>query len=162
MAYLIQINVNPKGGVPKHPVPQTQVQIQGVVGDKQRYRRFHGGPTRAVSLYSYEHLQALQAEGHPITPGATGENLTIQGLDWPELQVGDQLQVGEQVCLEITSYAVPCKQITSCFIDGDFSRISQKRHPGWSRLYARVIREGLVAQGDLVQRIRVKGCTVQG
>src|SRR5215207_10611160 len=102
--HVIQINVNPKGGVPKHPVASARVTASGVAGDKQRNRRFHGGPQRAVSLYSHEHIQALQGEGHPITPGSTGENLTIGGLDWTTLQVGDQLQIGDQLRILITSY----------------------------------------------------------
>ena len=52
----------------------------GLEGDRQRDLRFHGGPLRAVSLYSLELIEALQAEGHPIAPGAMGENLTMAGV----------------------------------------------------------------------------------
>jgi MOSC domain-containing protein YiiM len=121
-----------------------------VQGDQQRDRRVHGGPERAVSLYAYELIQALQAEGHPIAPGTTGENLTLHGLDWAALQIGDQLAIGERVCLEITGYAAPCKTIAASFVDQAFSRISHKKHPGWSRLYARVLVEGVIHTGDSV------------
>jgi MOSC domain-containing protein YiiM len=50
-----------------------------------------------------------------------------------------------------TSYTVPCKNIAASFRDEQFNRISQKLHPGWSRLYARVVSEGCVQTGDLVQ-----------
>ena len=30
-------------------------------------------------------------------------------------------------------------------------RVAQKVHPGWSRLYARVLREGTVRTGDAVR-----------
>jgi MOSC domain-containing protein YiiM len=125
----------------------------GVVGDKQRDRRHHGGPSRAVSLYSYEHILALQAEGHPIAPGSTGENVTISGLDWPALQVGDRLQIGEQLQVEITGYAAPCDNIIESFAEGMFIRISQKLHPGWSRLYTRVLLAGMVREGDPVVQL---------
>jgi MOSC domain-containing protein YiiM len=128
---VVQINVNPNGGVPKHAIASTEITTKGVRGDKQRDRRFHGGPQRAVSLYSYERIQALQAEGHPIAPGSTGENLTIGGLDWAVLHVGDRLRIGELV-VEITSYAAPCTNISGSFADGLSKRISQKLHPGWS------------------------------
>ena len=59
-ARVVQINVNPRGGVPKHRVASTDVTANGVVGDKQRDKRYHGGPTRAVSLYSYERIEALR------------------------------------------------------------------------------------------------------
>ena len=37
------------------------------------------------------------------------------------------------------------------FKDGEFARVSQKRHPGWSRVYARVLVEGTIRQGDPVR-----------
>ncbi len=147
---ILQININPKGGVPKQPVASTRVTANGVAGDKQRNRRFHGGPQRAVSLYSYEHIQALEAEGHPITPGSTGENLTIRGLDWAALNVGDQLQIGDRLRIEITGYAAPCSNIVASFASGEITRISQKLHPGWSRLYAKVLADAEARVGDVV------------
>jgi MOSC domain-containing protein YiiM len=151
--HVIQINVNPEGGVPKQPVASVHITAKGVVGDKQRNRRFHGGPGRAVSLYSHEHIQALQAEGHPIAPGSAGENLTIGGLDWAALTIGDQLQIGDELRIEITGYAAPCSNIAASFAGGEITRISQKLHPGWSRLYAKVLAEGEAQVGDVVTRI---------
>lgn len=148
---VVKVNVNPRGGVPKYAVPSAELTTQGVLGDRQRDRRFHGGPTRAVSLYALERITALREEGHPIGPGTTGENLTVAGLDWDALAVGDRLLVGEWVELEITGYASPCSNIEASFADGAFKRISEKLHPGWSRLYARVLAEGVVREGDVVQ-----------
>jgi len=34
---------------------------------------------------------------------------------------------------------------------GEIARLSQKAHPGWSRVCARVIAEGLVRMGDTVE-----------
>lgn len=150
MGSVVQISVNPKGGVPKYRIEETLITVTGVKGDKQKHRRFHGGPLRAVSLYAQERISALQAEGHPIEAGATGENLTIQGIDWGALKAGSQLRVGKEVVLEITSYAAPCKQIAGSFSDGKFERVSQKANPGWSRLYAKVLIEGSVREGDPV------------
>lgn len=147
---VVQVNLNPQGGVPKYAAPRAEVMFEGVLGDKQRDRRYHGGPLRAVSLYALERIDALRAEGHPIAPGSTGENLTISGLDWTLLQPGDRLQIGEWVELEITSYAAPCSNIEASFCNGEFKRIGQKTNPGWSRLYARVLSEGEVRPGDLV------------
>ncbi|HMQ34628.1 MAG TPA: MOSC domain-containing protein [Chloroflexaceae bacterium] len=156
-----QVNVNPRGGVPKYAVPSAEITTQGVAGDRQRDRRFHGGPQRAVSLYAVERIEALRAEGHPIAPGTTGENLTLAGLDWAALQVGDRLLVGEWVELEITGYAAPCSNIEGSFADGAFKRIAQKLHPGWSRLYARVLGEGVVRAGDRVEHLPAQG-TAEG
>lgn len=147
---LEQINVNPHGGVPKHRVAQAVVTVDGVAGDRQRNRRYHGGPSRAVSLFAHERIAALAAAGHPIAPGSTGENLTVSGLAWSALAPGDRVRVGE-VVLELTAFAPPCKTIRGSFLDDDASPVSQKRHPGWSRLYARVLTPGTVREGDAVE-----------
>jgi MOSC domain-containing protein YiiM len=55
------------------------------------------------------------------------------------------------VDVEITGYAMPCKNIRGSFLDEDIMRISEKRHTGWSRVYARVIREGTLRIGDEVR-----------
>lgn len=47
-------------------------------------------------------------------------------------------------------FCEPCRRIKQWFHNGDFRRIDQEQHPGWSRLYARVLSEGQVQQGDRV------------
>jgi MOSC domain-containing protein YiiM len=137
------------GGVPKLPQPAASVTVDGIAGDRQRDRRYHGGPTRAVSLYSLERIRALRAEGHPVDVGTMGENLTVAGLDWDRVAPGVRIWVGE-VLLEVTKDAPPCKTIAASFEEGALVRASQKVHPGWSRWYARVLRAGVARVGDAV------------
>lgn len=137
------------GGVPKLPVERAEIHLPGMVGDWQRDRRHHGGPERALCLYSAELIEALRLEGHPSAAGAMGENVTISGLDWSRLQPGARLTVGT-VEMEITSFAAPCSTIAGAFIDGRFTRANEKVHPGWSRVYARIVCEGVIALGDSV------------
>lgn len=148
MSVLHSINVS-HGGVPKLPVPAAQIRTTGVEGDRQDDLRFHGGADRAVCLYSVDLIEALQAEGHPIRPGSIGENLTLHGVDWTEMRADTRIEIGE-VLLEITRATTPCHKIAGAFFGGAFTRVSQKVHPGWSRFYARVLREGVVAVGDRV------------
>lgn len=82
-----------KGGVPKRPVDYAVIHELGVVGDRQPDTIHHGGPDRALCLFSLEMIQALQAEGHPIEPGFAGENLTISGLDWNAVIPGTQMRI---------------------------------------------------------------------
>lgn len=145
---LVSINIS-DGGVPKLPVAECRVTRLGLEGDRQRDLRFHGGPERAVSLFSLEQIQALQAEGHPIASGTIGENFTLGGLDWARLVPGARVSVGP-VVLELTNFAPPCRNIAGSFAEGDVSHVSQKLRPGWSRLYARVLEEGVVRTGDAV------------
>ena len=139
-----------RGGVPKTAVLEARVTSEGIAGDVQRDLRYHGGPERAVSLYSLDLITDLQREGHPIAPGTAGENLTIAGIDWSLVVPGRELQVGE-VRLAVTRYASPCEKIRHSFKDEDFTRISQKVHPGWSRVYTRVITAGTIRPGDSVR-----------
>jgi len=147
--HLCQINVS-DGGVPKRPVLEAVITKAGVEGDRQQNLKVHGGPDRAVCLYSQDLIERLQDEGHSIEAGSSGENLTFAGLEWEKLKPGNRLQVGPEVQLEIMSYTSPCDKNAQWFLDRDYKRVSQKLNQGWSRLYAKVLREGLVRPGDEV------------
>jgi MOSC domain-containing protein YiiM len=136
--------------VPKRRVAEAGITSDGLEGDAQRDLAVHGGPDRAVVLFSLEAIRALRAEGHPIDIGTTGENLTVSGLVWTEILPGTQIAIGG-VRLRVTKYAGPCINIKPSFAGGDFSRISEKRHPGWSRVCARVVTPGIVRVGDAVE-----------
>jgi len=56
--------------------------------------------------------------------------------------------------IELTSHTTPCNNIQPYFQDGDYSRISQKAHPGWSRLNTRVLQPGYIQIGDKVTIIK--------
>lgn len=149
---IFQINVSP-GGVPKLGRSEAWVNASGVEDDHQATPEIHGGPNAAVCLYSLERILALQAEGHPIFPGAIGENLTLSGLDWDLVSPGRKLRLGNGALLEITKYTSPCKTIAGAFIQREYGRVSQTVHPGWSRVYARVLSPGRIQVGDQVELI---------
>lgn len=145
---VVQISRN-GGGVPKLPVDRVGVTFSGLEGDRQHDRRNHGRPWQAVCLWSADVVDALAAEGHPIGYGSAGENLTVRGLDWAALSPGVRLLAGTAL-LQVTSYAIPCKNNAQWFSDGGFSRMSHEVRPGQSRLYASVVVEGVVATADVV------------
>lgn len=140
-----------KGGLPKTPLLLAQVDNTGVEGDRQATRRHHGAPVQALCLFSAEVIDEFAAQGHPVTYGATGENLTIRGLDWSKLRAGLELEIGGVTC-RLTAPAVPCSQNSPWFTDGDFSRLSHTKHPGHSRWYASVVRGGTIQASDQVQQ----------
>jgi MOSC domain-containing protein YiiM len=146
------INVS-NGGVPKLPRSSAHIRAAGVEDDRQANRRYHGGPDRAVSLFSQERIDALRAEGHPIKAGSIGENLTLSGVDWTRLAPGVRLQIGD-VVLEVTQSVPPCRKIAGSFHDGRFDRVSDDENPGWGRYYCRVLSEGRIAVGDGVAVLR--------
>jgi len=154
--HIFQLNCS-DGGVPKLAVREAVLTKTGLIGDRQTNVKNHGGPERALCLYALENILELQAEGHPIFPGSSGENVTIAGLDWSRLEPGARLALGEEVLIEISSYASPCYKIEDSFAEHEFKRISQKIHPGESRLYARVLHTGRLEVGQPVRVLESNG-----
>jgi MOSC domain-containing protein YiiM len=153
---VFQLNIS-AGGVPKRGAGRAMCRPLGLDGDDHDDKEDHGGPDRALCLFALEHYLTLQREGHPAFPGSVGENITLAGIDLGALAPGDRLTFGddaEAVAIEITSYTMPCKTIAGSFADGLFTRISQKVHPGMSRLYARVLRGGELRVGQRVTATR--------
>lgn len=148
-ARIFQLNRSP-GGIPKLAISEAVVTELGMVGDDHNFPNIHGGPERALCLFSLDRILELQREGHAIFPGAVGENVTISGLDWNLMTPGQRLTLGDEVLIEITTYTSPCNSIEHFFVDGKYQRISQKVHAGYSRVYARVLRPGRLIVGQQV------------
>lgn len=142
---LVQISRS-GGGVPKTAVSSAIIDPSGVVGDVQSTRKHHGRPWQAVCLYSAEVIDALRSEGHPISAGASGENLTLSGIDWSVLRGGLLVEIGA-VRLRLSAPAIPCAKNNQWFGDGDSRRIHHDLHPGWGRWYATVLRGGEIVDG---------------
>lgn len=147
---VVRVNVS-DGGVPKRSVMSARVGRDGVEGDRQNDLEHHGGPDRAMCVFAMEVIERLRAEGHPIEPGSAGENLTVEGLNWARVAPGAHLELEGGVELEVASYTSPCRTIAGSFTAGDSTRISQSLHPGESRVYCRVVREGEVRVGEEVR-----------
>ncbi len=153
---VIQVNISP-GGVPKRAIPEGRLTAEGFVGDSWRHPQYHGGPMKAVLLVSMEVLEDLRARGFPVFAGATGENLTTEGLDYSRMRVGDRLRAGETL-LEITRVRRPCETL-SVYGAGIQTEIYDERvragdadSPMWGRsgFYAKVLEPGIVRPGDII------------
>jgi MOSC domain-containing protein YiiM len=138
---LLQLNVS-NGGMPKLPVLFARVTPGGVEGDRQRNKKYHGGPNRAVCLYSTELYDRLRSLGIDLVPGSVGENFTITGMDLQRLAKGDRLKVGTDCVIEITDVRVPCRSLRKW--DDDLPELIV----GFSGWVAKVVVEGTVRPGD--------------
>ena len=135
------------GGIPKQRVESAIVSERGLAGDKQRFP-FHGGPNRAVCLFAIEDYAKLARDGVVAeAPGAFGENLLTQGLDYEELRSGDRLQVGDEVLLEIHDVREPCGTLKS--IDARFPNLMLGR----SGFLCRVLRGGEPRAGVAIRKL---------
>jgi MOSC domain-containing protein YiiM len=149
---VLQVNTS-RGGVPKLPVPEARVERLGLTDDRHDDPR-HGGPLAAVSLLGIEVIGRIAAEGHPITPGTAGENVTTEGIEWGALPIGTRVAIGPELVVELTKHVTPCRTIAHNFSDGRFVRLSSTLHPLDTRLYASVVHEGTIRPGD---EIRIVG-----
>ena len=150
-AVVHSINISTQGGVPKLPIDKAEIKFEGVEGDFNKFRteKKNSIGTRAVTLFSLEQIEKLKSEGHSIDVGTTGENITIEGVDWPSLEVGARMMIGEAM-IELSEPTAPCSKIGKSFIGGTFSRIDHELELGWSRWSASVIEEGQVEIGSQV------------
>jgi MOSC domain-containing protein YiiM len=137
------------GGVPKVSIESAAIGSAGIIGDVQGNRRHHGRPWQAICLYSSDLIRSLRDEGHAIVAGATGENITVSGIDWARMRGGLTITIGDAE-LRTSSPAAPCRKIAGCFTGGNWNRIDHVERPGWARWYAAVLRGGTVAPGDSV------------
>jgi MOSC domain-containing protein YiiM len=122
----------------------------GLRGDGQADRKHHGGPWRAVLMYSADHYPRWRAEwGRPdVGPGAFGENLTVEGLDEYTACLGDQYGFGEAL-LEVTSPRTPCHVLARRHGIKDLAVTVRANHRhGW---YLRVLRPEWIAAGQSVE-----------
>ena len=109
----------------------------------------------AVCLYSLELIEQKHNQAHvSISPGSIGENLTLARGRLEGARVTDaRIEVGE-VLLEVARAASPCRRDGRHRFTMAYSlACPRKCIPGWSRFYARVLREGLVTAGDFHRSI---------
>jgi MOSC domain-containing protein YiiM len=124
----------------------------GIVGDVQVDRKNHGGPDKAVYVYSADNYPYWHHElGVNALPyGYFGENLTVTG--WPDdaVHVGDTFRIGE-VILQVTQPRVPCFKLGMKVGDSGFP----KRFLASGRVgfYLRVLQIGELCVGDSFERI---------
>src|SRR6185503_20463329 len=103
---VVSLNIS-AGGIPKLPRAEVRVAFEGFEGDGHDHEK-HDTPLQAVSLIDFEDLLDLKSEGFNVFPGATGENITMRGLDADSLATGDRLRFDGGVELEITRLRQPC------------------------------------------------------
>jgi len=153
---VVQVSTSP-GGVPNRAVLEGVLREQGFDGDSWRHPKYHGGPNQAVLLISAEVLDDLAAMGFTVFPGALGENVTTEGLDYHHIRLGDVVHLGEAI-VQITKVRIPCDTI-SVYGTGIQRKIYDARvkqgdpsSPRWGRsgFYAKVLREGYVRAGDII------------
>ncbi|MEP6471965.1 MAG: MOSC domain-containing protein [Acidobacteriota bacterium] len=120
-------------------------------GDRQSDSNVHGGEFKAVYGYGAEDYGWWRgALGHDLESANFGENLTVHGLSADAIHVGDVFRAGGAE-LEATEPRLPCYKLGIRFGDPRMvKRFADARRWG---VYFRVVTEGEVSAGDLLERI---------
>ena len=130
-------------------------------GDAQEDLRVHGGESKAVYGYGAQHYPYWQKElSRPVIPwGSFGENLTIEGLDEYEIQIGDQFKIGGAI-LMATEPRKTCNKLAMRMQQADM--IERFLFSMKSGVYFSVLQEGIIEAGDAVEKIHAEthGITV--
>lgn len=140
-------------GIYKTPAAgRIRLRTLGLEGDGQADLRVHGGVDKAVYLYPQEHYAYWQEvlDRTDLTPGQFGENFTTQGLVETEVHAGDTFRVGTAV-IQITEPRYPCFKSAIKMERRDFPKLFLRSE--FSGFYARVLEEGEVGAGDLIERV---------
>ncbi|HYL35537.1 MAG TPA: MOSC domain-containing protein [Bryobacteraceae bacterium] len=153
---ILQINVSP-GGLPKRPIEEAIVTVEGIRGDSWAHPQFHGGPNRALLVITSEGLAELAVQGYPLDHGALGENLTTLGLDRRQMRLGQRYRAGGAV-FELTKIRVPCGQLDRYGPGIQQALYDQQVKSGdpaaarWglSGFYARVLQPGVIRPHDII------------
>ena len=97
-------------------------------------------PKREVLFASKEHLDAVGVE-----PGATRENLTVEGDDVERWPIGQRVRVGEAAVFEVTMVCDPCHRMDE-LREGLRAELEGRRG-----MLARIVESGEVAVGDEIE-----------
>jgi MOSC domain-containing protein YiiM len=124
------------------------VRVEGinVAGDRQADLRVHGGPDKAVYAYAREDMDWWERElGREIPDAMFGENLTVQGVDVTNAEIGERWRIGT-VELEVCQPRLPCSKLGLRFQDLKMvKRFGEASRPG---AYLRIVTEGTLRAGD--------------
>ncbi len=144
---IVAVSVSDRKGVMKHNVPAALLQVDhGLMGDAHAE-----GGHRQVSLLAQESIDKMVALGAKVSPGDFAENLTVQGVSVMHLPVGTRLKVGPEAEIIVTQIGKACHK--GCAIREQVGDCVMPREG----IFARVLKEGVVKPGDVIEVADVPG-----
>jgi MOSC domain-containing protein YiiM len=104
MAFVEAVCLSHRKGIVKKEQEQVSVRENwGIEGDA------HAGEWhRQISLLAGESIDTVKEVLPTLKKGAFAENIITRGLDLSSLRIGDRLQIGAEVVLEITQIGKEC------------------------------------------------------
>jgi MOSC domain-containing protein YiiM len=142
-------------GIRKQPVDgAVAVRPLNLAGDEQADPSAHGGLSKAVYAYPWEHYpfwQTVRAQAQaagwdePLPCGALGENLTLEGLLEADVFIGDVLRFAG-CALAVSEPRFPCYKLNAALGFAHAVRLMQQS--GWCGFYLSVREPGVLRAGE--------------
>lgn len=143
MAFVEAVCISHKKGIVKKEQAQVVARENwGIEGDAHA-----GNWHRQVSLLAGESIDNVKVVLPTLKNGAFAENIITRGIDLSNLRVGDRLQIGDGVILEITQIGKECHN-SGCAIKKATGDCIMPREG----IFAQVIKGGILTKE---QEIRV-------
>jgi MOSC domain-containing protein YiiM len=147
--------------IDKRPVEgAVEVRALGILGDQVTDTTNHGGLDQAVYVFAREDLDLWSERlGRPIRDGQFAENLTTEGIDVNEAEVGERWRIGTAL-LEVCHVRTPCNDFKNWMGVSGYDntqwvkRFTAEARPG---PYLRVIEEGELSAGDEIDVVHRPG-----
>jgi MOSC domain-containing protein YiiM len=163
-------------------IQQSSLQIykEGVSNDYNHYRTMalQNTRNRAVSILTTDCLEYIRAHQYSVGDGDLGENILVHGLHYRFFQVDERYSFGQScnnsqnrddvvaVVLEITEPMIPCANLCKLPCINNEQKTPKERieacqqfldlldkESGLRGWYAKVIQEGRIEPGAMVQRV---------
>jgi MOSC domain-containing protein YiiM len=138
-------------GIFKEPVEgSVMLRTLNLDGDRQADLSVHGGVSKAVYAYPFEHYEFWSKElpGMKLPHGMFGENFTTEGLSEDTVHIGDRFRIGKAEVM-VTEPRMPCYKLGIKFGRADIlRRFLSSRRTGF---YFAVLQEGEVTSGDSIE-----------
>ncbi|UUZ83493.1 MOSC domain-containing protein [Paenibacillus sp. P26] len=139
-------------GIFKKPVGgRTPLSFVNLEGDGQGDLVYHGGPDKAVCVYSAEHYPYWEERlERKLDFGAFGENFTLNGLVETEACIGDIFEIGT-ARVQLSQPRQPCYKLA--MKHGVPKLPAYVEETGFTGYYFRVLQEGEVEAGQTLRLV---------
>ncbi len=139
MSYIEALCISKKKGIVKKEIPLAEfLEEWGIDGDA------HAGKWhRQVSLLAGESIDLVKQTLPTLKNGAFAENVITRGIDLSAIRIGDRLDLGGDVVLEVTQIGKKCHN-DGCAIKKATGDCIMPREG----IFAKVLRGGTVKAGD--------------
>jgi MOSC domain-containing protein YiiM len=141
MAHVEAVCISEKKGMVKRERAEVVLKAEWGMENDAHAGDWH----RQVSLLAGESIDNVKKVLPTLKNGAFAENIITRGIDLTTLKVGDRLQVGKEIILEITQIGKECHN-QGCVIKKTTGDCIMPKEG----LFSRVVRGGLARPGDTI------------